>query len=260
MIYNAMNITNLTSNAHTIASWVLQWWRLLVGIGIPSGVVIMYRVLAKALYDIEIIECNNGYTCKYKTTSWLNSRLVRIYLWLYRAWGLWKQIETTKNRYNTKYKAARKELAQILFHDVWSKVSFNISSWDGSGDIPSNNWYLAEHWVNEGTEYDLIDAIIKCEGDNKRYPLLEVNKPDGKFILQVFRTYIAGTDTESKREELMNLILSVWDADKTKDLVIEVNDAKRNAEEAEEAFKEKLARIVNHVRFWNDVFSLRSKR
>ena len=255
---NATNITNLTSNAYTIASWVLQWWRWLVGIGTPSVVIMYYyRVLAKALCDIEIIECNNGYTCKYKTTSWLNNRLVLwIYLWLHRAWGLWKQIEPSKNRYDEKYKEARKDLAQILVRDVWKKVSFDIEPWDGRGDMPSN-WYLAEHWVGEDTEYDLRDAIIQCEGDKKRYPPLDVNKSSGKFILLVFRTYIAGADTESKRAELMNLIRSVWDADKTKELVRAVKDAKNEAEKAEEVFKEKLARIVNHVRFWNDIFSLR---
>lgn len=245
MIENISNISSvLYSQTAVFGSW-LKWLVGIVPIGIVIGIVIYcYPRLKSAFHDVEVIKDNNGYTCRYKNIEWSDFLLVRICLWIVGAWGLWKKIEPAKKHYNAVLKEVKKDLAQIVAANVWSKVSFIIKPWNGNNGVPAN-YYRYDHWDGEDRNYNLIDNIIA------NHPFQKIKNTESYLLFgDGGDGCIAGMDTESKRDELISLIQSVKNKDETKELVRKVADAKDSSEQVEKTFKKKLASIVRHVRFY----------
>jgi hypothetical protein len=250
MVENITNITNVTSASNGFIQSMLHsqefWIALIVGVALlVGGIMIKWffvwrpQRLKKLFDDVKIT--NNGDTCQYpQNPSWLKYSQARTHLKIHGAWRLWKKIESAKGYYEEVKKEVKRELAEIVYRDVWSKVGFDIEPWNGKGDIPLR-CYWCDFWDGEYRNYNLVDAIIN------KSPLEEVEEDIRLYGINT--GYIAKTATISEREELKRLILAVMTVDETKKLVKKVNDAKDAVEKAEKVFKKKLAKIVLNLNY-----------
>ena len=251
MVENITNVTSPSNASDGLVSTIIYsqefWIALIVGVVLlVGGIMIKWffvwrpRRLKKLFDDVKIT--NNGDTCRYpQNPSWLKYSQARTYLKIHGAWRLWKKIESAKGYYEEVKKEVKRELAEIVSRDVWSKVGFDIEPWNGKGNSPLR-CYWCDFWDGEYRNYNLVDAIIN---NSRLEDIIEQNGAILWILLYGTNTgYIAKTATRSEREELKRLILAVMTADETIKLVKKVNDAKDAEENVEKAFKKKLAKIV----------------
>jgi hypothetical protein len=261
MIENATNLTNTTSLtsasdgfigamlhsrefwiALTVACFVLvvtamyEWlfaWR-------PRN----YKSLERLFDDVEIT--NDEDMCKYpQNPRFLNYHQAIKHLKIHRAWKLWEKIGTTKRDYDEVMKQVPDALAKIIADGVWNNVDFDIKRWKGKGEKPSN-WYLDTSDDSGNGCYNLVDAIIN------ESPLQPNNRSDGRFIIDCATEgigYIAGADSESRRDELMEQIQRVIDNDETRELVGQLRDVENNLDNAKKAFNKKFAKIIKDIQY-----------
>jgi hypothetical protein len=201
-----------------------------------------YKGLERIFADVKIIDDTD--MCDYpQNPCWLKYPQARRHLKIYGAWRLWKEIEHAKINYDKVIKQVPNALAKTVADGVWSVVGFGFERWNGIGEMPSN-WYLDTSDDDGNGRYNLVDAIIN------EFPLYPNNRSDGRFIIDCATEnigYIAGADSESRRDGLMERIQRVIDNDDTKELVGQVRDAENNLDNAKKAFNKKLAKIIRDI-------------
>lgn len=244
----AVNITSLPSSAYTIMSLVLQWWKLLVGIGIPTGVVIMLNVLAVIFRDVKLIKHGTEYTCEYpKYPIWQRHLIVRGFIWVHKPWGIEKKYDKAIKNYD--------EGVELTNTEITSIVSPIID--DADLGLPIYNGRIRGH-PNEFIRCDFIPpAIIDIVIGLSENKLLIEKRSSGRFRLSVGAWILAQSESEDKFKKLMNLLQSVIDDNNVKGLATKVYNLEIEMRKLEKAFKKKLAKIVYRTRFWIEVLSFR---
>ena len=241
------NITSLTScGVQTITSFIMQRWQWLVGVAVSMGVGIMfgwYKIRTKNMEHVFrnvkiIVDQGDGDTCTYypqNPEDWLKVRVVKVYLWGHGALGLLKKVKKANKKSEECIELVKKKLWAIITARVETQLPFNHSTWDFSRREPDADYTMPTNLP------DSIIAIIRGEKS------FEFPKDSERYVL-FCRGILGKFDTESKRNEYKNLIEYIIHDPAIGQLVAEIDNAKREKDEAEKAFKKKLATIVRNLR------------
>ena len=234
---NATNITNLTSNAYTIVSWILQWGGWLVGgIGIPSGVVIMFKYFAVVFRDVKLIKQGNEYTCEYTESSWQNCSIAKVVIWLFPPYRDYKKAirdyEICVDSLNTK-------ISQIDY------VNIGLPNYESGKGKPQE--YVRLTYIRRA----IIDNVTS-EKYQKMNFLIKHNRLYGAAGWE-----LAKSDSEEKLKTLRDSLKQVVARDEVKEIGTKIIGAEKEMREMERVFKKKLAKIVDYVRRWDSIFSFR---
>lgn len=185
-----------------------------------------------------IVDQGDGDTCTYypqNPEDWLKVRVVKVYLWGHGALGLLKKVKKANKKSEECIELVKKKLWAIITARVETQLPFNHSTWDFSRREPDADYTMPTNLP------DSIIAIIRGEKS------FEFPKDSERYVL-FCRGILGKFDTESKRNEYKNLIEYIIHDPAIGQLVAEIDNAKREKDEAEKAFKKKLATIVRNLK------------
>jgi len=155
--------------------------------------------------------------------------------WKYKARGLYEKVEKAFDEYG-EYRTSTPQKITSLFTDKLKKEGFGSMIWEGEGDQP------LEDYVDMNSIPYSIERIIKGA-------TLEGGKSgDGRHTLKCPRT-IAKTTSKDIIEKLRDLIQSIADNEEIKKLFSKRDKAKGDADELLKRYNNKLAKVIQDLRF-----------
>jgi len=157
----------------------------------------------------------------------------------YKARGLYEKVKKAVGIYEDLVRSANTEITST-FSVRLDKEDLKIITWDGEGEEPSDdfvNFHLIPHSIEE--------IIKKGTGS-----LTEQKDPAGRYTLLVDGAR-AKTYSESKKDKLKDLILSMTTDDKIKELIAKRDRAKNDdVEPALERYNNKLDEVIRDFRLY----------
>lgn len=243
------NITNLISNVYTITSLVLQWWKWLVGIGIPTGVIIMFNYLSIIFRDIKLIKHGEEYTCAYpKNPIWQKHLVVRWFIRRHRPWGIEKKYDKAIRNYDEGVELANTEITSIVT-PIIDNADLGLPIYEGRVKGQPKE-FIRRDFIPPA----IIDIVI---GLSKNKLLIE-RKSSGSFELSAGAWILARSGSEDRLKKLMSLLQSLIDNNNVvKELAANIQNAEIEMYKLEKTLKKKLAKMVYRIRFWTEVLTLR---
>lgn len=158
--------------------------------------------------------------------------------WKYKAIGLYEKVEKAYGEYE-EYRTSTYQKTTSLFSDKLKKEGFDSMIWEGKGDQP------LEDYVDMNIIPYIIERIIKGSSTLK-----EGKSGDGRHTLKCPNT-IAKTTSKDMIEKLRNLIQSIVDdeGDGIRELFAKRDKAKGDADELLRRYNNKLAKVIQDLRF-----------
>ena len=209
-------MSNLTSNVHTIAAMGLQWWEWLVGIGIPTGVIILFNYLSVVFRDIKLIKHGKEYTCDYtKKQIWQNHLVVRWFIRIHRPWGIEKKYDKAIKTYETCVELANTEITSIVT-PIFDNADLLLPVYDGriKGHLKG---FIRRDFIPSA----IIDVVIGLSGNK-----LLIEPISSGFELSVGAWILARSDSEDKLKKLRALLQSPIDTNNAvKELAANIQNA-----------------------------------
>ena len=246
MLENVTNITNLTSNAYTIAALVLGLWTWLVGIGAPVVVLIMFKYFANVTCDITLIHKNEKTSCKYPDNPiWLRHFFARIVV---RIFTPWKKYDRSIEKW--------KESVDIANNELSSRVN-EIENY--KSPIDDDTWKFIE------SKDTLISALEKTiskdmKGDLQTSKLKIKTFDDGRCELRCAGRLIAYSYGGAWLRTLEHSLKDIVDDKNIIELYKNRHIAFQKMNLQEQRFKIKFAGLVDFVRMLDTLFSFKKQK
>ena len=235
-----INVTNLTSNANILATYLLEFWKWLIGgIGLLYlGCGIMLKYLAHITKDITLIHYEDKKSsCIYpKNAIWLSRPFARFFLQMFTSW---KKYNKAIKNWEESYDEANKGLS--------SKVN-EIKKYESPTDNETYEFIKSKD--------DLISAIEKTILNDIKGNLQTTNLRiesffDGRYELRNENGLIAYSYSLEKLKGIEKSFREIIDDEKIKRLIKKQYTDFQEKNRLENLFKIKLAWRVDIIRLWH---------
>jgi hypothetical protein len=156
--------------------------------------------------------------------------------WKYKAQGLYEKVEKAVNDYEDLVKLVETKITSI-FSDRFEREHFDLMIWKEDGEKPL-------------VDYVELQKIPVCINFiiSGNASLTERRGDDGIYKLLCHST-LAKTTSESKKNKLRDLILSIANDDDVKELIAKRDKAENDVKPALVIYNNKLARVIQDLRF-----------
>ena len=186
-------------------------------------------------YDRNVL----GYTppnhSNLKAFTRLITKRIKRHPFRYRARSLYEKVENAVEAHKNCIASINKKIILVVI-DRLKKESFDYMIWNGEGDKPSGDYV------------DISRIPFSIENIISGSPLKEQLKEDGRYALQCPSTFLK-TTSKDKFEKLKKIIQSVADDNDIKTLFTKRDDAKRDVVDALKLYNNKLAVVIDDLRF-----------
>ena len=245
MSENVTNITNLITNAYSIAAWGLQLWKWLAGIGVPVGaIIIMFKYFAHLTCDITLIHYKNKKSsCKYPANPiWLRHRITRMGVSIFTPW--------------MKYKKAVKKWEES-FDIANNEISLRVRAIDKYRNPTDDfTWEFIE---SEDTLKRVIEKTISddMKGDLRTAKLKIKQFTDDRYELRCGGRLVAHSYPYDEMKKIENSLRNIIEDENIKRLIGKKSTDFQEMNHLEQSFKIRFAGLVSFMRMWDSILSFK---
>ena len=169
----------------------------------------------------------------------------------YKARDLYEEAEKAADDYNSSVKSWNTKTISLL-NGRLNKEGLNLKNWDGEGKVPSEDYVISQlipsciDGINSQDKTLAVQSDIGKESAGGKAKIAGT----GRGLLLCNSSTIAESKSESKMEQLKDLIESIADAEETKELFAKRDSAENDMKQKLERYNNKLAEVIRDFRLY----------